>query len=637
MLQKLREKTSGWIAGIIVGILVIPFAFFGVTDYFSAAADTWVARVGEKEISQQEFQQRFEEYRAQMRQMLGERYDGRMLESPETRRALLDRLVDEELLRQTATAQGAIVPPAVLQKEIAAIPAFQVGGNFNVDQYRLLLSSQNMSPREFEQRILRDLEVRAMPQQIEASAFASTADVERYIALRDQRRDLRLITLEPPELGTEALAEADVVAFHERNRDRYMSDEQVTIEYIVLDGATLDVPTVADEETLQKRYEEGSNRFVEPEQRLASHILIKTAADADADAQREAQARAQALVEQARAADADFAALARENSEDPGSKTAGGDLGWLERGLTDPAFESALFALEPGAISEPVKSAEGWHVIQMRELRAEKRKAFEEVRADLEREFLETERERRFSDLSGQMVDALYRDPTTLATAAREVGVELQSIGPFGRVGGADPISSNPKVIEAAFSPAVLDKRNVSEPIELAPNQLAAIRVTEHVPAAPVPLADIRTQVETDLRREQRSELMKSKAQQLFDRLQAGETLDALATELGVEVQESLDVGRNGMTLEPGIAGPAFDLEHPEADTPRSLQVALGGDRHALVQLTAVRAGDVSAVATEQRTALSDQLAQTYGGAESQAYVAALRKQIKVQLAPERL
>jgi len=637
MLQKLRDKTSGWIAIVVIGILIIPFAFFGVTDYFTGGADTWVAKVGKHEISQQDFSSRFEEHRSQMRQMLGERYDSSLVESAETRTAVLNRLVDEELLRQAATEQGIVISPAQLQSEIGKIGAFQIDGQFNVDQYRMLLAGQNMSPREFERRILRDLETRSIPLQIEASALVTNADVERFVALRDQRRDLRFVLLDPPEIDADEVSDEALEAFHRENSARYMTEEQVSIEYIQLDASTLDVPTVADEETLQKRYEEGSSRFVEPEQRLASHILIKTAADADADAQREAQAKAQALVEQARAEGADFSALATANTEDVGSKANGGDLGWLERGFTDPAFETVLFAMEPGTISEPVKSAEGWHVIQLRELRAEKRKAFADVRGELEREFLETERERRFNELSGQMVDALYRDPSTLVSAAKVANLEVVSAGPFSRLGGADAITSHPNVIAAAFAPRAISERTVSELIELEATRYVALRVVEHVPAAPIALADIRDQVLTEYRQDQRGKAMEARAQALLDRLLAGESLDALAAELEVTVGEAMDIGRGGGTVDAAISTEAFAVKHPAADAPVSAKVALGGDRHALLQVTAVRDGDASTIDETQRNAVREQLAQTLGNAETLAYVAALRKQIEVKLAPERL
>ena len=637
MLQKLREKTSGWIAIVVVGILIIPFAFFGVTDYFSASADTWVARVGDSEISQQTYQQRFEEYRSQMRQMMGDRYDSRQIESPETRQALLDRLVDEEVLRQAAAKQGVMIPPSVLQRQIADIPAFQVDGRFNVDQYRLLLAGQNMTPREFEQRIFRDLEVREIPQQIESSAFATGFDVDRYLALRDQKRDLRFLMIDPPPLGEGDVADEALQAFYEANSARYLSDETATIEYIELDGSTLEVPTVADEQTLQQRYEDGKNRFVEPEQRLTSHILIKTAADADADAQRAAQVVAQTIADEARAEGADFAAIAKERSEDPGSRLTGGDLGWLERGFTDEAFESALFDLESGEISDPVKSAEGWHVIQLRDVKAEKRKEFADVRAELEKEFLESERERRYSGMAGQMVDALYRDPTTLATAAKELDLEIKTVGPFGRVGGADPVSANPQVLEAAFSRAVLTEGNVSDAIDMGQNRLLALRVVEHSPAAPIPLADIRDAVVRDYHLDEQRQASISRAESLFERWQAGASLEELAEEVGGEIKTEAGVGRSGVTVDPQIASAAFELPHPKDGSTSKTRVALNGDRHSLVEVTAVVTAEQDAVDAASRQALQSQLAQSIASSETQAYLKALRAQFEVRLAPERM
>ncbi|MFA5684198.1 MAG: SurA N-terminal domain-containing protein [Lysobacteraceae bacterium] len=637
MLQKLRDKTTGWIAFVIVGILVVPFAFFGVTDYFSAPAASWVAKVGDIEISQQQFQQRFEEYRGQMRQMLGERYDAREFERPETRQILLDRMIDEELLRQSAGKSGAVVPATLLRKEIAAMPAFQVDGRFDVERYRLLLAGQNMSPRDFEQRMLRDLEIRMLPQQIEGSAFATAFDIDRYLMLRDQRRDLRYLLIEPATEEEGEVSDADLAAYYEANSQRYLSDETVTIEYVELLGSTLSVTEAADEESLRQRYEEQRNRFVEPEQRLASHILIKTAANADADAQRAAQDRAQALVEQARAEDADFAALAREHSEDPGSRATGGDLGWLEPGITDPAFETALFALQAGAVSDPVKSSDGWHVILLREVRAEKGKSFEDVRAELEREYLETERERRYSELAGEFVDQLYRDPSSLQPAAAKIGVEMKTSAPFGRVGGADPITANPQVIETAFSPSMIGERQVSEPIELDNHHLVALRVVDYTPAEPIALDEIREQVLADYRQNRRAEQAVAEAEALFARWQAGESLDALAAEREVEVSVADDIGRGGVTVDAAIVSRAFELPHPADGQPSRAQVALAGDRHALVEVVAVRPGETKASDTALRNALREQLAQMAAAGEAEAYVEALRQQIPVRVAVERL
>lgn len=638
MLLKLREKTSGWIAGAIVVILVIPFALVGVGDYFTTRTETWVAKVGEVEIGPDAFRSRFEDYRQQVRRTMRDNYDPRAIEQPAVKRRLLDQMVDEELTRQAAERIGLVVPAAELAKEIADISAFHVDGRFNTDQYRMLLGAQNMTPRGFEQEMMRSLQARALPAKVQTTAFASNADVDRYLALRDQKRDLRFVLLDAPAADAVAApTDEELQAFHSEHADRYMTEEQVEIEYVEIDSAAIEVPDVADESTLRQRYEEQRARYVEPEQRLASHILVRVAENADADVQRQAQARAASLAEQARQPGADFAALAREHSEDPGSKASGGDLGWLEPGLTDPAFETALYALAPDAVSDPVKSSEGWHVIQLREVREGKTRAFEDARADLEREFQETERERRFSDLAGRLVDTVYRDPTSLKTSADELGLEVRRAGPFGRAGGDSEISAHPQVLQAAFSESVLVEGNVSDVIDLGNGRMVAIRVLEHLRPQQIPLDQIREQVSQELVAERRATLASERAEAAMQRIRAGESLETVAADLGTEVQEAKDVTRMAASPEQALVTEAFRLPHPEADKPTHGQVDLGGDRHALIELLAVRDGDPNAAPGAERTALREQLAQVLAATEIEGVMEAIRAQIPVQVAEQRL
>src|SRR5690606_25567928 len=302
------------------------------------------------------------------------------------------------------------------------------------------------------------------------------------------------VALAPPAADSfDELDDAALEAYYQANRERFMSPERVAIEYVQLSPAVIEVPVEVDEETLRLRYEEQRNRFVEPEARLASHILVSVPPNADADAVQAAREQAAAIAAEARAEAADFAAIAREKSDDLGSKAGGGDLGWIEKGLLDPAFEDALFALEPGAVSDPVKSDEGWHVIQLREVRAEQGQSFEDARATLQEEYLESERERRYSDVAGRLVDLVYRDPTTLAGAAQELGLEVQTLGPFSRA-EAEGIAARPEVLRAAFSEEVLSG-NASDPIELDDGSMVMIRVTRHEPATPRPLDEVKDDV----------------------------------------------------------------------------------------------------------------------------------------------
>lgn len=637
MLQKLREKTTGWVAIAILAVLIVPFAFFGVENYFTQQASSYVAKVNDTEIDQNEFNTRFEEFRRQMRQMMGEQFDGRQFESAENKRQVLDRMIDEELLRQAGEDLGVVVSPAVLQKEIAAIPAFQSNGRFDPAQYRTMLAAQGMTPRAFEDRVRRDLAMQALPSQLNSSAIVTDDYVARYLALRDQTRSFDYVVLPAPsEDAIGEITEAQIAEYFDAHKDRYVSEERVALEYIEIDASKLEVPVAADEATLRQRYEEQKARYMEAEQRMASHILVAVDANADADAQKAAQAKAQDVATRARAAGADFAALAKETSDDPGSRNTGGELGWIEKGITDPAFEAALYAMEPGTISDPVKGADGWHVIRLQEIKAETGKPFEEVRADLEREYLEGERERMVTDLSGRLVDVIYRDPTTLAMASEELDLPIQRTESFTRNAGSG-IATQPAVLEAAFSEAQLVEGTVSDPIDLGAGRSVVIRSVDHVPAAPQKLEDVRDQVTASIRSERLAEQAKKDGDAMLARLRGGEALAAIATERSVELQKADKVGRLGATVDPSISQQAFQLPHPAGETPSVGLATLPAGGTALIAVTAVADGDPAATDAEMKSSLRDQLAQAVGGAEAMEYVKALRKSATIEVVEGRL
>jgi peptidyl-prolyl cis-trans isomerase D len=637
MLQKLREKTSGWIAGAILVLLIVPFAFFGVENYFTQPAATYVAKVNDTEIEQQQYSKRFDEFRSQMRQMMGDRFDPAQFESAETKRQVLDRLIDEELLRQAAENSGVIVPAERIRQEIAQIPAFQAEGKFSPEQYRAILAAQNMSPRSFQDRLQRDLMLQAIPSELVSSGFVTDAYLSRYLALRDQTRSFDYLLLPPP--GADQVGEIDeaqLQAHYEKNADRYVEPETVVLEYLELDASTLEVPVSADESTLRQRYEEQKTRYVEPEQRLASHVLISVDANADAEAQKAAQAKAQSIAEQARAPGADFAALAKAHSEDPGSKNTGGDLGWIEKGITDPAFEAALYAMQPGTISDPVKGADGWHVIQLREVKAEAGKPFEEVRAEIEREYLDGERERKHSEIAGKLIDVIYRDPSTLAAASTELGLPIQRTERFSREGGPG-IAANPEVLRAAFSDPVLVDRAVSDPIDLGPSHSVVVRVAEHTPAKPRKFEVVRDQVRESLVAELAAEKSREEAKAALEKLRAGGTLAALAAERKLELRSADKVGRAGATVDPTISEQAFEMPHPAEGKPSFDTVELPTGGHALIALKQVVDGDPSKVDAAARASLAEQLAQAMAGAEANDYVKALRSAAKIDVVEDRL
>ncbi|MEE7559351.1 peptidylprolyl isomerase, partial [Xanthomonas sp. Kuri4-2] len=530
MLQKLRDKTSGWIATAILGLLMIPFLFVIDNSYLGGVGANNVAKVQapptwwksapswwpvsllwqHHEISTQEFRERFEQVRMQERQRQGDAFDSREFEAKDNKLKTLDQLIDEQVVRLAAEDAGVVVGDAAVRDYIASIPAFQVDGKFNSDQYRMALAQGTppRTPQMFDTLVRDSLQQSLLPTAIAESGFTTKTEFERMLKLMGETRDVELALLPAVAPDTAPVSDAQAKQWYDTHASAFRQPESVAIEYVELNAASLPPAKAADEATLRKRYEDEKSRFTEAEQRLASHILIT--AGKDAASQKAAEAKAAQLAAEAKNPGADFAALAKANSQDPGSKASGGDLGWVEKGTMVKPFEDALFAMKAGDVVGPVKSEFGYHVIKLRELKGGQGKSFEQVRDQLAAEQLKSDNEKAYGDLSGKLVDLVYKNPTALAPAAKEVGLPVQTLGPFPR-DNASGVAANPAVLRAAFSDTLVQDGTVSDPIELAPNHSVMLRVTQHTAEQALPLDKVRDRVIAAVRAD-RSEKAAAKA-----------------------------------------------------------------------------------------------------------------------------
>jgi peptidyl-prolyl cis-trans isomerase D len=630
MQQKtLHEKFSGPIAKGVLGVIGVIFGgFFGI-PYYNTVTATYVAKVDGHDISQQDFRERYESYRAQTQKMYGQQFDAQAFDTPERKREMLDQMINEQLLLDANDKLGAVVPAKQVFDQIASYPAFQVDGKFDPDQYRMLLAEQRKTPLEFQESVRHDLALRELLGQLAQGSVVTEAEVTDYLRLRDQTRDFRFLKLDKPTTDVQ-VADADIEAYYKAHGDQFMTPEKVSLDYVELDAAKMQVADKVDDATLKQQYETQKSHYVAPEQRLASHILIKVAKNADAAAQKAALAKAQEIDKQAKSGK-DFAALAKADSDDLGSKAQGGDLGWLEKGVTDPAFESALFAMKKGDISDPVKSDEGYHIIELRDVKPEQVRSFDEVKAELAKKYLEGEHEREYSDISGKLTDAIYQDPTSLAPAAKTLGLTVQKTGLFGRNGGTG-IAANPAVIKAAFSSTVLTEGNTSDPVELGPNHIVVLRVDQHEKSVPKPLDQVRENIRKILAEQQIAKQAKDRAGALYARLQKGETLDKLADELKLKPEDGKDIGRKAANLDGKLVAEVFKLARPQAGKPEIGEVALANDAYALIVLDAVKDGDPSKLDPKTREAAGNQLRQGAGNEVVLGFIASLRKNAKIEI-----
>jgi len=657
MLQALREKSSGWIATIILGMLMVPFAFFGMEQYlfqrndtfvakieappswWSSAPDWWLVRKAlwqKEEISADQFRTRFETLRQQQRQAAGENFDVREFESLDNKRKVLESLVDESVLRMATEREGIAIGDAQVRDTIESIPDFQIDGKFDLQRYRLSLASgvPPRTPAEFDQQVRDTLKQQLLASRLRGSAFVTNTEGQRLIALLSETRDVSYAVL-PVSVDTAPVTAAEIASWYKAHPDDFRSPEMVTIEYVDIDAATMAPPAAADENMLRTQYEQDKARFTEPEQRLTSHILVKI--EAGAGGEKAAEAKAKALAVQAKAAGADFAALARQNSDDGGSKDGGGDLGWIaQNGQMAKAFEDAVFATPTGTISGPTKSEFGWHIIQVREIKAGREIPFEQARPELERMLAETARERAYNELSGKLVDEVLKSPASLAPAARSANLPVQKLGPFAR-GQGTGIAANPAVMRAAFSEALIENRMVSDAIEIAPNHSVLIRVVEHTPERVQPLGKVGPQVVAAVRADRAGKAAEAEAEAALARLKKGEALAAIAAAKQWAVSSVPAVPRNAPVPDAVAAEAYFQVPAPAAGKASPGKVRGQNGQMIVFEVTKVGKGSADEVTPDMRAGFLRELAPRIGEQDVLAVGKAERKRMKVEIAEDRL
>ncbi|MGN6281413.1 SurA N-terminal domain-containing protein [Frateuria sp.] len=635
MLQSLRDKMHGWPSIVVLGVAVFAMSFFGIEGYFTSRTETFVAKVGKQEISQQDFQNRMNQLRQQASAQMGDQFDPSVYEQPETKERVLGAMVDQQLLLKANDELGLRVSDAAVRDAIAAIPSFQVNGQFDAATYKAVLAAQRKTPAMFEDEVRSSMAISLVPDALTASTIITEDEVDRFLKLRLQRRDVRYAMLPRPALTDSKVTDAQIQAYYKQHQAEFMAPEQVAIRYVEVSAAGLKADNPPTEDDLRKRYEDEKQRFVQPEQRLVSHILVDVPNNATPEQQKAALAKAQKIA--AEATPENFAQLAAKDSADLGSRRQGGDLGWLEQGVTNKAFDDALFALQKGQISKPVLSDEGYHVIWLRDVRSGQAKPFEEVRGQLEQEAVAAERERKYNEVAGKLADKTYQNPTSLEPAAQALDLPVQSTGLFTREGDKSGIAADPKVAKAAFSDDVLVQGNNSNLIDLGNDHSVVIHVDKHVPAAVKPLAEVRDAIEKDILDERIAAAAKQRADGLLARLQKGEAMDVVAASAGAAVESVPEALRVQQGLPEQLRDEAFLLPHPKDGKPQFAAVALPEGAYALLAVDKVQDGDLSKVTPDQRKMLRQSMLAAYGNVATEGFIDQLKAKTEIKIAKERM
>ena len=588
MLQNIRDNSQGWIAKTIIGIIVALLALTGFDAIFSAAGNSRnAAEVNGEEISLEELNQAMNMQRRQLAQQLGGDFDPSLLDDKLVRESSLRALIDRSLLLQGARNADFAFSEAALDQLILQTPEFMVDGAFNPGRFDQVIQQMGYTRMQFRELLRQEMLIGQLRAGISGSGFVTDEQIEMFARLEQQTRDFASVTI-VADASSISISDEQAREYYEQNTERYRSPEQVILEYVELNKESFFDQVQITEEAIEEQYRQRIASLAE--QRRGAHILI----EADGADDTEAKARIDAIAQRLSAGE-DFAAVAKEASEDPGSANNGGDLGFAGPGVYDPAFETALYDLDKGEVSAPVRSEFGWHIIKLLDVRSPEIPSKDSLRAELERELKVQQVEQRFVEASKQLEDAAF-EASDLSQPAQDLGLTVQTTEPFGREGGVD-IASNRQVIQAAFSEEVLVDGANSGVIELDPDTVVAIRVKQHLQPEVLPFETVKDEIVVQLQSTKAAEQAQEEGERLLGTLRQGGQADR-----DWHAVEAASRSHEG--VEPAVLREVFRMPRPESnDSPSYSSVRLPSGDFVVLRLSGV---------SEPTTELSEEEKQNY-------------------------
>lgn len=612
MLQNIRDNSQGWIAKTIIGVIVVLLALTGFDAIFNSAGnDNSAAEVNGEKISRYDLDQAVNMQRRQLAQQLGGDFDASLLDDKLLRDAALSSLVERTLLLQGAQKNGFDFSTQALDQLILQTPEFQVDGVFNAARFDQVIQQMGYSRLQFRDLLKQEMLIGQLRAGISGTGFVTEQQVDNFARLEMQTRDFSSLIVSADSSAVTP-TDDEVRKFYDANVERFRSPEQVVLEYVELNKEAFFDQVEVSDEALQELYQKQIANL--SEQRRAAHILIEGNDPKAKSTLEEISKRLQA--------GEDFAALAKEFSQDPGSASEGGDLGFAGRDVYDPAFEEALYALQEGQVSAPVQTEFGWHLIKLLGVQSPEVPSFDSMKPELVRELKAQQVEQRFVEASKRLEDSAF-EASDLAQPAQELGLTVQTTPAFPREGG-EGIAANRQVIQAAFSDEVLVDGANSSVIELDPNTTVVVRVKQHLEAKALELDQVRDAIVQQLQRSKAAEKARSEGEELLTKLRDGQVV-----EQQWQVVEAAT--RNQEGVQPAVLQAVFRMPKPTAkDQPTYAGMSMANGDFVVLRLNGVNEPE-QALSDAERDNYRRFLASRVGQQDFAAYRQKLQEQAEIE------
>lgn len=573
MLSSIKNKTKGWLAYLIVGLITVPFALFGVNEYFTGASNVVVASIDDDEISKEAFLAEFNPQKRRLQQKLAEQYNTEF--DAVLKQSIINQMIDKRLLNQLAEQMSHATSSSELNAIIQANELFQEQGRFSLDKYKNLLRLNGYTPAEYESVRAKELTQNQIKYNLLDSAFMLPSQLQRLQNLNDQQRKFSYIKLNADDYTNKVIVDAKSVKdYYNNQKESFFEPEQAKIEFVELSLAEIAKTIEATDDELFNFYEDEQARFTSEEERQAQHILLPS---------KELANKVLDLLGQG----VDFDKLAAQYSEDTGSKDSGGDLGLFGRGVMVDAFENAVFAMQEGQLSELVKSDFGYHIIKLNKIQAGSVKPFSEVRSELMQLYTETKAQKDLYNLTEQMANLAYE--TNLEELASQMALKINTSDFFTR----SSTQLDSKIVATAFSDVVLNKGENSEVLELDKDRFVVVRLKDKLAQRQKTFDEVKDEINIHLTRLLAKTFVDNVAAQIVTSAKAGDdkSLDQLLDKNSLK-WESVDwIKRDTTKTDVAIVNKVFALSKPASEPVISAQ-SLDARNALVINLTGVKVSE---------------------------------------------
>ena len=610
---------------LILALIFVPFAFFGVTDYNFLTAG-WAAKVEDTEISLFQLENAYQNQILQLSEY-GELPADYLVS---IKAGVLESLIRDRLIELHVADAGFRVDDAMVMEIIQGASQFQEDGIFKKELYYDWLAQTAQDARLFEAQQRQSIRISQLQRGIGATAFVTPSEYRRYLNLMGEQRQVSIATFDVAALAnTVVVADEDITAYYDARPNAFVSPESVDFKYVELRRDLLTQGIEISEEELLQYYQESASRYQQDEQRRARHILITFDDDEAA-----AEEQAGALTARAQAGEP-FEDLARQYSKDGGTAEMGGDLGTILHSQMPDALGDAIFAMQKGEITGPVRSDFGFHVVRLDDIVVGGPLPLDQVRGELEGELKTRAADARFVELERKLADALF-DASDLDVLAEASGLEVAQATGFTRSGG-EPFGASQAVINAVFDDIVLLDGQISDVVEIDRNRSVVIQVTEYRPEARKPLEEVRDEIRFNLQSQRALNMTEDRGRRFTEAIQEGKAFAAAAVEVEAQATTDFVVGRQDENIDPAVLSAIFRARKPSPGNVRiDNTVASTGD-YVVFMISAVIPGRPEAVPIADRDARKEQLQTNAGAADFTAYVNELETRANIERSDEAL